>query len=280
MAKDNVQKDGDSNVNGNEPAKGETGAKETTNTPKLVLGKYKSEEEAAEGLKNLESKLGTQGTEMGVLKKQVEFFQSLAEKAQAQPTAEPKAKEPPKGMDYGKEIQAIEKKMSELDSEDPSFPKDLAKFSAKLTNIAMKAGTEQGAQTALEAAQAEFSKVLDERDVQSMHKEFYRDNPDFNTPDMQMRIQEQLTNDTSGMSDPVLAYREIQRDDALVEVQRLSEENEEAQRLLNLKKGEDETGKVIVKGQSPSQQKTREKKLTGAELDEGAMGVLANLRNA
>ena len=175
------------------------------------LGTWKTKEAAAEGLVNLESKLGSQGSEMGVLKKQVEFFQGQLEKATAQPKAEPKAKEAPAGPDFSKEMATIQKKIAELDADEPGYQKDLAGYMAKSTSLAMQVGAQQGAKTALDAAQAQFKEALDERDIQSTHKDFFRENPDFNTPEMQMRIQENLANDQTGMSDPMVAYREIQR---------------------------------------------------------------------
>ncbi len=234
------------------------------------LGTWQTKEAAEEGLANLTGKMDAQGNEVGTLRKQVDFFQKQFEGTQQQPAkAEPEA---PKGPDYGAEMKAVQTEMSKLDADDPGYQKDLGKLVIKSNQIAAK----QATQAALEAAQAEFTKVLDERDVQSMHKSFYRDNPDFNTPEMQMRIQEYLANDQTGMSDPMVAYREIQRDDIAARATELEEENAEIKRLLDLKKGEEATGKVVTKGQSP-QQKIKQPKATGAALDQGMRDVLANL---
>ena len=170
-------------------------------------------------------------------------------------------------------MKAIQKEMSSLDPDDPTYQKDLGKLVIASNQIA----AQQATQNALSAAQEEFTKALDERDIQSMQKDFYRDNEDFNTPDMQMRIQERLANDQTGMSDPMVAYREIQRDDIAARATELEEENAEIKRLLELKKGEESTGKVVTKGQSP-QQKTKQPKATGADLDKGMQEALNALK--
>ncbi len=243
------------------------------------LGTYKTKEEAETGLTELNSKLGTQGSELGTAKKMLEFTQKQLEKAQAQPKTEPKAKEEtPAGPDFGKEMGTIQKKIAELDNDEPGYQKDLAGLMAKSTSLAMQVGAQQGAKTALDAAQVQFKEALDERDITSTHKDFFRDNPDFNTPEMQVRIEENLANDQTGMSDPMVAYREIQRDDAAQAATVLEEENVELKRLLDLKKGEEETGKVVTKAGSSTQQKTKLPKATGAELDKGMQGALDALR--
>ena len=132
-------------------------------------------------------------------------------------------------------------------------------------------------QETLDAAKEVFTKELDDRDTKATHNAFYRENPDFNTPEMQMRVKEYIAKDTTGMSDPLVAYREIQRDDAAIKAQQLEEENVELKRLMELAKGADETGKVITKGQAPSQT-TKPPKATGADLDQGMQGALDALK--
>lgn len=236
------------------------------------LGTYKTKADAEAGLTELNSKLGSQGSELGAIKKQVEFFQNQLERAQTQPKAEPK--EAPQGPDYGKEMKTIQDKITQLDPDEPGYQKDLGKLIMASNQLA----TQQATDKTLSMAQAQFKEALDERDIASTHKDFFRDNPDFNTPEMQMRIQENLANDRTGMSDPMVAYREIQRDDAAQEAAAVKEENAELKRLLALKAGENETGKVVTKGQSSTQQKTKQPKATGAELDKGMQGALDALR--
>ena len=248
------------------------GTKTDTITPdEPYLGTWKTREAAEEGFKNLTGKLDSQGNELGSLRKQVEYFQGQLQNSQGQQQA--KAEPEAKGPDYGAEMQALQKEMLSLDSDEPGYHKSLGKLIVKSNQIT----AEKTKQETLSAAQQEFTKALDERDMAAMHKGFYQDNPDFNTPDMQMRIQEYLANDRSGMSDPMVAYREIQRDDATAEATALKEENAEIKRLLSLKKGEESTGKVVIKGQSP-QQKTKAPKATGAALDQGMQEVLDALK--
>lgn len=236
------------------------------------LGTWKTREAAEEGLKNLTNKLDAQGNELGTLRKQNEFFMNQ-QNSQGQPAkAEPEAQ---KGPDFGAELKAVQAEMGKLDPDAPDYQKSLGKLVIKSNQIAAK----QATQDALTAAQQEFKSVLDERDMAAMHKDFYRENPEFNTPEMQMRIQEYLTNDRTGMSDPMVAYREIQRDDIAAKAAELEAENAEIKRLLELKEGEAATGKVVTKGQS-TQQKTKLPKATGADLDRGMMEALQKAKGA
>lgn len=71
----------------------------------------------------------------------------------------------------------------------------------------------------------------------------------------------------------------IQRDEIAVETKRLMDENTEYKKRLNLAKGTEETGKVIVKGQSPGQS-TQQPKATGKDLDAGMAAALKAERGA
>ena len=84
---------------------------------------------------------------------------------------------------------------------------------------------------------------------------------------MQARIRERIATDPTGMHDPFSAFREIQRDDAMAKLAETSTKIADLEKRLNLANGTDSTGKVIVKGQSPGQSKTKTTKLTGKDLD-------------
>ena len=230
------------------------------------LGTWKTKEAAEVGMQNMQSLLDNQGNELGGLRKQVDFLQQ-------QPKAPAKAApaEEETGPDYGAEMKAVQKQMSELDPDDPEYSKEMGKLVVASNAIAAKDAT----QKAVAASKAVFKAELDERDAQAMHRSFIDSNPDFNTPEMQFRIQEKIDKDQTGMSDPVSAYREIQRDDAMAKLAVSEEANTEKDRLLGLKQGENETGKVVTKGQS-TQQKTNQKKAVGADLDAGMLEALNN----
>ena len=259
MPKTNVQ---DPNDPAADPKTGEGDNK----TDEPYLGTWKSKEAAEVGMQNMQTVLDTQGNELGGLRKQVEFLQ---EQSKSPVKADPVKEET--GPDYGAEMKAVQKQMSELDPEDPTYQKDMGKLIVASNTIAAKEAT----QKAVATSKAEFKTELDERDVKAMHKSFIDDNPDFNKPEMQIRIQEQIDKDQTGMSDPVSAYREIQRDDAMAKLAVAEEANVEKDRLLALKQGENETGKVVIKGQS-TQQKTNQKKAVGADLDAGMLEALNN----
>ena len=119
-----------------------------------------------------------------------------------------------------------------------------------------------------------MKKELSKRDMKSAQQRFYDENPTFNTPEMQAKINEYITNDRTGMHDPFSAFYQIQRDDTILEAKRLADENVEYKKRLDLAKGTGETGKVIVKGQSPGQQQTKQPKVTGKDLDAGMAAAL------
>jgi len=240
------------------------------------LGHWKTREAAEEGLTNLQRLLDHQGNELGMLRKQTDFFQKTIEGMKGDPKGgKSDAQSKAQGPDLDTQLSTIQQELEKLDPDEPDYPKQMSSLIAKSNRIA----AQQATQAALTAAQAEFKKVLDERDTQAVHKNFLKTNPDFNSPDMQLRIQERLSMDDTGMSDPLVAFREIQRDDAMQKAQQLEAELAESRRLLSLKEGEAQTGKVIGKGQSP-QQKTKPPKATGTDLDRGMFEALQRAKAA
>jgi len=252
---------------------------------------FKTPEDLATGYLNLQKKLGEQGAELGTVRKAHDSLSKQAEvlamtlkdqlgKGQA-PTAEQ-----PKVVDYSVEIAAVDKQIEELDPMVEGYQRTLATLNAKarqLTALDTKDRT-------LKASHEVFTKELSDRDVKAAHEAFYRENPSYSTPEMQAKIKEYIAKDRTGMSDSLSAFREIQRDEIAVETKRLMDENAvETKRLmdenaeykkrLNLAKGTDETGKVIVKGQSPGQS-TNQPKATGKDLDAGMAAALKAARGA
>lgn len=236
--------------------------------PQPYLGTWKTKEAAEEGFGSMKKLFDQQANELGTLRKQTEFLQRTLEQSKSQQTAKAEPQKP-QGPDYDKELTVLQDQIAQLDPDEPSYHKDLSKLITQSNRMA----AHQATQVALTVAQAEFKKTLDERDIQAVHKDFYRQNPDFNTPEMQMRIQEYLAKDQTGMSDPLVAYREVQRDDAMAKAQQMEQALAEKERLLALKQGADSTGKVVSKGQSPQIMKTK-KPQNREELFAGAMEAL------
>lgn len=251
------------------------------------LASWKTKEEAVEGFANMQKKMGEQGNEVGALRKQLEYNQQLINELQTK-TATPAQPAKPEGPDYGAEIEGVHKELSSIQSKiegldpvDEGYSKELSsllkqssKLQAKSTALAAQAARME----AINAAKELFKKELDERDIQSTHRAFHEKNPDFNTPEMQARIREYLANDTTGMSDPLVAYREIQRDDAMEKATQLEAESAELRQLLKLKKGADETGTVIAGGQTVPP--TKPPKARGADLDRGMAEALQRAKAA
>ena len=230
------------------------------------LGSWKTKESAEEGLVNMQALLDNQGSEVGNLRQQVQFDQQTIKDMQSTSANNPET------PSYQKEIQAVQKQIESLDPISDDYHRDLTSLLSQSNTLVAK---EVQVDT-LQKATKTFKDALNERDVKSAQIAFYKDNPDFNTPEMQTQIKENMINDATGMSDELVAYREIQRDIATQKAERLVAENTELKRLVELGKGTDATGKVVTKGLSPPQQK--QPKTTGADFNKGMQESLNALR--
>lgn len=227
-------------------------------TPEELAAAYQSE---ISQRSNLEKKLGEQGSELGTLRKVVESFA-----AQKATPAEP-AK--PAGPDYDAQIAEVEMQLENIDPMADDFPKKQRGLISKLTKLTALSQHEK----TLNAAGELMKKELSDRDAKAQTEAFHKANPEFNTPEMQARIKDFIAADKTGMHDPLSAFYQIQRDDLSAQSQELAAQNAEMKRVLDLAKGKDETGKVIVKGQSPAAV-TKPGKVTGKDLDAQMMAAL------
>jgi hypothetical protein len=219
---------------------------------------------------NLEKKLGEQGSELGSTRKQAETLANALKEVLTKKEAPTK----PAGPDYDTEIAGVQKEIQSLDPMADGYQKTLSDLVAKATKLAAISQHEK----TLNAAGEMMKKELSDRDVKAQTKVFYDANPTFNTPEMQTRIKDYLANDKTGMSDPLVAFREIERDDARAQLKQVSEQNAEMQRALDLTKGKNETGKVIVKGQSPAAVTKPQANLSGKDLDAAMAAALVASR--
>lgn len=252
-----------------------------TDEKKGIAGtEYETPEELASALLkereqriNLERKFGEQGSELGNLRKQT---QTLAETLKEVMTSE-KNKDNVKNNrqvnnedDYSTQMSEIEKQITELDPADE-------KYQVKLAQLVQKSNRIQHEKT-LSAASQIFKQELDERDIKSTQRAFLEANPTFNTPEIQTRIKDMMANDKTGILDPVAAFFQIQRDDAMLAARTASEQIAEITKRLELAEGKGKTGTVMIKGQSTVQKtSTPEKRLSGKEADEGALAVLEGI---
>lgn len=271
MNKEGATKDGE--VTNPEAGAG-AGAGEGGNEDFIAGTPFKSIEELAKGYSNLKSLSDTQGNELGTLRKshdglktQTETLMSLLKEVKGQPT---KVETPVAKPDYDNEIVTIESQIKGLDPLAPDYQANLSALLTKSTRIAAKAAEDR----ALSAAGELFKQELTERDIKSAQSQFFQNNQDFNTPEMQVRIQDYIAKDKTGMTDALSAYREIQRDDALTRLQALEAENAEFKRLIDLNKGKEEAGKVVVKTQTTPQPPAPPAKAVGKDLDAGMMAAL------
>jgi len=234
----------------------------------LIFGKYKSMDAAEEGFNNLQKTLDSQGSELGNLRKQVDFFQQQMQATQQKPAQSQESPTPK--TDYDKEIKALEKEKKSLDVDDPDYMQRSSDLDSKIRLLDRQKTTEE----VLSAAQSHWQKTLEERDAQERNRKFYEQNPDFDSPEMQARIADYIAKDQTGIEDKVSAYRMIQRDDAMAVAQQKQQELEEKERLLSLKRGEESTGTVIRKGGQSTNQKTNTPKAKGKDLDRGMLEAL------
>jgi len=221
---------------------------------KNYLGNWKTEEQAKEGLGHLEAKLAEQGNEVGYLRKEVEGLRNRP--APLPPTPEPEV------PDYAEEISAIQGKIVDLDPDDVGYQKTLAGLLSQSNALIAEASK---AATLTEATRV-FKTELDERDTQAIESAFHKNNPDFNTPEIQRQIEERMNLDPTGMTDALVAYRELERDNATNRATQLEEENAELKRLATVSEGANQTGKVEVTGGASPPLPPAQPKLTGDAL--------------
>lgn len=240
------------------------------------LGSWKTKEDAAEGLKNLQTKLSEQGSEAGILKGQFDesqaAMQGLQERLQLAEQANKQYASEAETRGAVSEQDAITKQINALDPVDEGYSAKLMTLIGKSNALAAKGQHEQ----TLNAATSAFKKELDDRDIRSAHQSFNEANPEFSTPEMQTRIKEYIAKDKTGMSDSLVAFREIQRDDAAVKLQELTQQNTELMERLKLKQGTDETGKVIIESQG-NQDTKPQPKTKGADRNKGMMDILGKM---
>lgn len=241
------------------------------------LGSWKTKEDAEEGLSNLQGKLSEQGSESKGLRTQVEEGLAVADDLQAQIDAGNRASEKKtsdlEAEGFKSEQVRITKEIEDLDPVDEGYTKKLTTLISKSNALAAQGQHEM----TLNAATAAFRAELDDRDVRSAHQSFDEGNPEFATPEMQARIKEVIANDSTGMTDSLVAFREIQRDDIASQNKDLSAQNEELMKRLNLKQGTDDTGTVILKSQGTTEHKPQTKTV-GAERTAGMQLALDKSR--
>jgi len=254
----------------------------TTETPDSkgegnYLGSWSTREDAEAGLSNLQTKLSEQGGEVSTLRAENDDFAARMDEMQASLDASKSAGEQ---AAQNKELEGIQseqaninKQIKDLDPVEEGYTPKLMALISKSNSITAK----EQQQKTLEAATNAFRSELDQRDIRSAHNAFDSANPDFKTPEMQQRIKQYIANDKTGMSDALVAYREIQRDDVSAKAKELSIQNEELMKRLNLKKGTDETGTVIMKDQGGLESKPKTKTF-GADRDAGMQAALDKLR--
>lgn len=236
-----------------------TNAGETT----PYLGTWENKEAAESGLENLNSKIGEMGREKGDLVAQLNLAQTIIRDQQA--NQQTQAQNPESATDYDGQIVTLREEMGKLDPVDADYQGKMIDLSGKISGLSAMAQHEK----TLAAATSMFKAEMEERDLKTTQNAFYGQNPDFQNPEMQTRIQERISADPTGMTDSLVAFREIQLENATTQLATASQQIAEMQQLLGLKKGADEAGTVITKNGQSVQTKTTNYNQTDEEIDEG-----------
>lgn len=237
------------------------------NASENYLGSWKDKDAAEAGLASMQGKMDEIGDEVGTLRQQSAKDAGIIETLQNQNVKPPET--PVETSDLPKELQEVQTKMLKLDSADEDFTANMVDLMNQQSTLSAQIQHEK----TLGVATKRFTEALSERDANQTTQEFKKENPEFDTPEMQAKIKEHIAADTTGMVDSLVAFREIQRDAVTEQVQGLTEENEKLKNLATLKQGTDETGNVYTgSGQTPA--KTTKKTMTNAERDDAMMAAV------
>lgn len=234
------------------------------------LGTWADKETAESGLANMQTKMTGMGDELGTLREQAISANQTITDLQTKQSQESENV----ALEYDKALEDVQTEMLGLDDGDPDYHKNLIGLMNKADQISRSAQHEK----TLSAATNMFKQELDSRDQKAVHKDFYRDNPDFNTPEMQEQIKARLAQDPTGMEDSLTTYRSIQTDNAIQQAKVLQEENAELKRLATVKEGANQTGKVVVEDGQTTAAQTKPTKLTGADLDKAMLDALEKVK--
>ena len=245
------------------------------NASENYLGNWKDKDAAEAGLASMQGKMDEIGTEVGTLRQQSAKDAGIIETLQKQGEKIPEVA-PTEKPDLSKELKEVQTELLALDTADENYSANMVALINQQNALIGQQNTLSAQiqhEKTLEVATKRFTEELSKRDANQTTQEFKKDNPEFETPEMQAKIQEYIAADTTGMVDSLVAFREIQRDAATQQVQGLTEENEKLKNLANLKQGTDETGNVYTgSGQSPAKQ--TKKTMTDAERDEAMMAAV------
>lgn len=241
---------------------------------------YKSVTDLLKGHGELKTKFDSQGAELGQLRTQSQTLaESLKEALVTAKGGDDKggAAVPAPGekaAEYEAKAADAEGQLAKLDPMADDFTAKQAKLVKEISNYSALAQHEK----TLAAAGDLFKTELTKRDSTAAKSKFLKDNPSFNTSEMQTRIKDFMANDETGMHDQMSAFFAIQAADAAQQAQTTTTELEEARKLLDLKKGEEKVGKVYTKGQAPGPTPAPTR-LAGKDADAGAFDILNKVRN-
>jgi len=242
-------------------------------TPEEIVAALKTEREQRV---NLEKKLGEQGNELGTLRQQTANLTETL-KSVTGSKKEP-AKSDKQAVDYDTEISKAKTELKGLDLASDDYSDKQAELVDRIANLT----AQKQHDLTLNAAGEMMQKELGQRDVKAAQDTFRRENPTFDTPEMQAKIKDFMAKDKTGMHDSVSAFFQIQRDEvtaaSATEKARLEAENAEMKKVIELNKGKDAAGKVIVKGQGPGHQASKQTKVTGKDLDASMAEALRKSR--
>jgi len=239
--------------------------------PENYLGDWKSKEDASKGLSELQSKIGSQGSELGTLRKQnnemFTAFQNLQANQQVA-TAEPETQ-------AAEELNSVMAEYAKLD-----FVED-AKASAKgakLMQDAIALTAKMVKEDTLQETDAQVASLLQEKDASALQDKFLESNPNFSS--LQEEGAFQALKSQNPMHDDFSAYYEHQATEAMTKVTELEAALEEAKKVANLAGGDEPTAKVFTKPGGDLRGGQQKKPQSVSELKAAAMETIRNMSGA
>lgn len=223
----------------------------TQSTIKIGDKEYGSPEELAKAYTSLEKKLGSQGSEVGELRKQNQLLMRQMEQALDKQKATETQQQAPK-TDYEALMADIKTK---VDSGDLSIEEALFQSNQITAQMAEE--------RALSKAEQFMSQQLQQRDAQSIQKDFLKENPDF--LELQQSGALEQVKASNPLHDDLSAYYALQ-------AQQAYERGKMEQAAL--KEGAARTDKVLTKPGSTIRQENKKRPSNPSEMKKAMLAAL------
>ena len=228
--------------------------------PKLLLGKFKTQEDLASAYKDLEGKLGQQGTEVGNLRKQVELASQMLSNQQT-----------PQGKNTNDRVAEIDSQLKLIEERGNAGDLTTGEAATQAAQLAAEKATIQSTR--------QFQQILKQNKAEEIQTNFIKNNPDFK------QLQQDGTLDQIKAENPLhdnfSAYMEYKGRKVASDAQAKTEEayKKGLAEGTKLKEGIQPTTKVLSKpGGNIRQVNQQPVQLKGQELTNSMLDTLRKFR--